>query len=353
MKRPIRTSFFFALGIAAIGGTGALLVQSYAQDTKVNPPKPNSPYATASYPAYPSYPSNGAPYVNSGDVYAPKPNPIFPHEFELTDEARKKIIAMYQESSDEGVLVFPIGNAEVKAELSKKDAKSMNGNTAYKLLEGVLAIVAGQYRSARDETERESLHASATKVAGMLFQLQQMKRQSEIESMEKRLEKLKVTLAKRETHSDQIIASKVSRDLGIGDGLGWDEIGANQGVVNSQLYYVPSSPQPYNGNYPAMVGNPTYPVPVYNPNGFTVPSTAPNPWSSPNPSTSIKSEIEKRNKSYEDMMKKQQEGEDMLRKQQEQEASRTNPKQPSLTTKGLIETFEASKQLNAPESSKP
>lgn len=81
---------------------------------------------------------------------------------------------------------------------------------------------ADSYRRTRDPKEAESIKEELDKLVGAHFDLLRKRRESEIETLEKRIAAIRAMQKKREDLRDAIVDSQVSRLLGLPDPLAWN-----------------------------------------------------------------------------------------------------------------------------------
>jgi hypothetical protein len=149
--------------------------------------------------------------------------PSAPQDFELDAEIVSEIKAIVTLSADRnGNTIYQI--SKLREVILQSIAHSDSGLETYAQIQEVLNRTVTWYQAEKDETSRTELHASAIKLAKILFHLQQLKRKSEIGGIEKRLGKLKEIVATREKMSEQIVNSRVNQLLGISDGMGWEDL---------------------------------------------------------------------------------------------------------------------------------
>ena len=153
--------------------------------------------------------------------------PAVSQDFELDAEVISEIKAIVKLSADRnGNTLYQI--SKLREVSLQSIAHSGSGLETYAQIQEVLTRTVTWYQAEKDETSRTELHASAIKLANILFHLQQLKRKSEIGGIEKRLGKLKEMVATREKMSEQIVNSRVNQLLGISDGMGWDDLKVRQ-----------------------------------------------------------------------------------------------------------------------------
>jgi hypothetical protein len=105
--------------------------------------------------------------------------------------------------------------------------------------------LASQANSGSSDGEQADAKKKLREKLAQIFDLQQQRRNHEIQKIEDRLAKLKETLKKREAVKDSIVDRRVETMTGGVDELGWEETfpGAGQNVLNPNLN-VPTLPAP-------------------------------------------------------------------------------------------------------------
>ena len=173
--------------------------------------------------------------------------PSTKQDFALDAEIDAEIQAMMSPASFGNPSTFFMVSGSHFIEVKTIEHKG-SGLETYSQIQDALNRAAALYQGEKDEAGRSELHAFSTKLAGLLFRLQQLKRKSEIGGVEMRLEKLREIVAAREKMSEQIVNNRVNQVLGIADGMGWDDLGIQR-----------PSPAPYYGTGPS--------IPPFNPAG--------------------------------------------------------------------------------------
>lgn len=243
----------------------------------------NNPYgspmpAYATNPLVPNF--NAIPTGGSPSVAAPS-TPA--QDIELPETLRAELTECYKFQAP-GVYTFESGNVNY-AGFAAPPLQSITGNDAYFLVDRTLNSIAELYKHTKNRpSQRDELEACAQKMASILFKIQQLRRKAELESIEKRVVKLRDTLEKREKLSEQIISSKVNQVLGIVDGFGWDmapPLQAYNTPVQMPGYNMPVQTTPsygvgnaYYPNNSSPVTNNTAPQALYQPGSSA--ATSPN-----------------------------------------------------------------------------
>jgi hypothetical protein len=208
-----------------------------ARNAEVGMPGPSAGYP--SYPAYPANPGGPEPYHNNSynnnyAVYgyttqpgaaAESKEPDMPLQGALLDEL-KKYMVLGSENTWSGrkmnCLEFEVEGTKVVGGVADEGRPITLAN-ASSGLESVIDQLVAMHKQVESAERKLVYKKVATQVTDYLFQIQQQKRNTELEALENRLAKLKASSLKREQMSHQIIAKRVDELLGLTDGLAWSE----------------------------------------------------------------------------------------------------------------------------------
>jgi hypothetical protein len=196
-----------------------------------------APVASSGYPGLPpgvppgpeyfGYPSpsmsgNGWTFQHPGSESKQLDVPL---EGTLQEELKKYLVVGFESTWTSGklqCLVFDIEGTKVSGFVANEGELITLGNASSGLESVITQLVAMHQQVESIETKQE-YKKLAIQVTGYLFQIQQLKRNTELLALENRLAKLRASSLKREQMSQQIIDNRVDELLGLNEGLGWSE----------------------------------------------------------------------------------------------------------------------------------
>jgi hypothetical protein len=108
---------------------------------------------------------------------------------------------------------------------------SSQGRSQERMLEQQTQTLLDEYRASSDTRKRAGAKEDLTAVVNEHFALRQTLRQSELDELEKELNRLKTLHERRQNQQDQIVADRVESLLREADGLGWGSTSSRRGGV--------------------------------------------------------------------------------------------------------------------------
>ncbi len=99
------------------------------------------------------------------------------------------------------------------------------------MLEQQTRTLVGEYRASSDTGKRVVTKDNLTAVVNEHFALRQTSRQSELDELEKELNRLRALHDRRQNQQDKIVADRVESLLREADGLGWGSSSSRRGGV--------------------------------------------------------------------------------------------------------------------------
>ncbi len=100
-----------------------------------------------------------------------------------------------------------------------------------RMLEKQTRTLVDEYRASSDTGKRAIAKDDLTAVVNEHFALRQTSRQSELEELEKELNRLRALHERRQNQQDKIVADRVESLLREADGLGWGSSSSRRGGV--------------------------------------------------------------------------------------------------------------------------